>query len=68
MKDPRNEYEASRLIQDSGFGRIREGKPVDWASPRRRAEWPTRDVDLARAAGVVLVIALGVAAGFWGLF
>lgn len=67
MKDPRNEFEASRLIQDSGFGRVGAGKPVEWASPRRRAEWPTREVDLARAAGVVLVIVLGVAAGFWGL-
>lgn len=68
MKDPRNEHEASRLIQDSGFGRVGAGKPVDWASPRRRAEWPTREVDMVRAVGLVIVMVLGFLAGYWGWF
>lgn len=37
MREPRNEHEASRLIQDEGFGRVGQAKPCEWRSPHRAA-------------------------------
>lgn len=64
MKEPRNEREASRLIQDEGFGRIGHGRVVDWAAPppRRSSEWDDSGVKMLSVAIVcaVLVFLLAV--------
>lgn len=73
MKDARNEREASRLMQDSGFGRVRDGKLVDWATPPHRAAAcfepePVTNPWVVRAIGVLVVIAAGVGGALMGWF
>lgn len=72
MKDPRNEHEASRLIQDSGFGRVGKGEPLEWSRPHRAADCfddePASDPWLIRAVGLLLIIGLAVVGALWGWF
>lgn len=66
MKEPRNEREALRLIQDSCFARIDNGKLVEWSIPHRHPEecddesvvWLTVGVVLSLVALVALVAAV----------
>lgn len=57
MKEPRNEREALRLIQDSGFARIDKGKLVEWSIPHRQHEECDDESGVWLAGGVVLLLA-----------
>ena len=54
MKEPRNEREALRLIQDSCFARIDNGKLVEWSIPHRHPEECDDEAVVWLAVGVVL--------------
>jgi hypothetical protein len=61
MKDPRNEHEASRLIQDSGFGRVGKGEPLEWSRPHRAADCFEDDSDSSMRGAGVAFAAAGIA-------
>ena len=61
MKKSRNEREALRLIQDSCFARIDNGKLEEWTIPHRQHEECDDEAVVWLAVGVVLPLVAIVA-------